>query len=53
VTPTLSVAVKVVIGTTRELDVAGIAKAETTGGIVSKAPGINPIAKPLVSNGVL
>jgi hypothetical protein len=35
VTPTLSVAVKVLIGTVSEVEVAGIAKVLTVGGVVS------------------
>jgi hypothetical protein len=39
VTPTLSVAVKVVIATVSEVDVTGIVKDETVGGVVSAVGG--------------
>jgi hypothetical protein len=37
VTPTLSVAVKAVIGTVKELEVVGIVNEETVGSVVSEA----------------
>ena len=39
VTPTASVAVRVVIGTVSEAEVAGMVKTETTGAVVSGAGG--------------